>query len=145
MKTNLQWVLAFSLLGMMSFFTLFNVSGGITSILGNVAQASGKVVVVESDTTSSSGWTKKFSRLVQDEVVCAVNDSQLADLTARYETTTEHVTIDGKDVTVVRVGGTTDAKSKDILNYLESNPDNLGCKLVKSHHWYYLLFSAHMS
>jgi hypothetical protein len=72
------------------------------------------------------------------EQVCSVNQTQLAQLDAAYETGWMTVTIDGSPTDLVTVAGANDHDMHSILG-------DAKCKLVKEKHVFYLPFDAQTS
>ncbi len=146
---TMQWFVAFAALASLSAMTFHGFGGGgtqtaLAKMVENGDLDSNAEVVITDEDGSPSGL-EKLAHLLSVHTVCVVDAEELERLSARYEVSTETVTVDGQTTTVAKVGGYK-AHAKDIRQFLETETgEKLQCKIVKQNNWFYLLFSAHVS
>jgi hypothetical protein len=140
-----SWLVIVPVLALFSFTVVAGAAGfgavpRYADAAAKVAPAGGHekggFVVVDSSTADASNSLRRLFRPPAGREVCWITTTQLARVSARYETGRMSISFDGSTLDLVTVGGATDGDLRALLGH------DVECRLVKVAHLFFLPFDA---
>lgn len=149
MSTRLiiNWFLIFALLTSFTLGTIYSVyAGGMGTAYAEVVNANPNSTHFISFADSPAGnargiVSRVFTNLGNtfgDQFICAVDDSEFAQVTQTYSTTDRVIRLGGRTVTITNVGGVDGATLRELVS-----PDT--CRIGNNLSFFFLLFAGNLS